>query len=77
MPAMDWTPYIVRDPKVMLGKPTFRGTRITVEFVLDRLSQGASAAELVANYEGLTREHVASALAYAAAVVRNDEMVST
>ncbi len=38
---MDWHKHIERVPGVMLGKPIFRQTRITVEFVLERLSQGA------------------------------------
>ena len=73
---MDWTQYINRDLQVMLGKPVFRGTRITVEFVLDRLSQGATADELLSNYEGLRPEHIPAALAYAAATIRNNELVA-
>jgi uncharacterized protein (DUF433 family) len=63
----DWTNYIERDPRIMLGKPVFKGTRITVEFVLDRLAQGATAQELLENYEELRAEHISAALAYAAA----------
>ena len=37
---MNWQDYIERDPEVMLGKPVFKGTRLTVEFVLERLGQG-------------------------------------
>jgi uncharacterized protein (DUF433 family) len=40
MKFMDWRQYIERVPDVMLGKPIFRGTRMTVEFVLERLAQG-------------------------------------
>jgi len=61
----DWKLHIERDPAVMLGKPVFKGTRITVEFVLERLAQGATVEELVENYEGLRPEHVPAALAYA------------
>ncbi|HZL35025.1 MAG TPA: DUF433 domain-containing protein [Tepidisphaeraceae bacterium] len=73
---IDWKQYIERDPDVMLGKPVFRGTRITVEFVLERLAQGASPKELVDNYEGLLPEHIPAALAYAAAVIGQEELVS-
>jgi uncharacterized protein (DUF433 family) len=62
---IDWKPYIERDPGVMLGKPVLKGTRITVEFVLNRLAQGATPKELVENYEGLRVEHINAALAYA------------
>lgn len=61
----------------MLGKPVFKGTRITVEFVLDRLAQGATAQELVENYEGLRAEHITAALSYAAAAVRHDELITS
>ena len=48
---------------------------MTVEFVLERLSQGATAEELVQNYIGLRAEHIQAALAYATALLRRDEMV--
>jgi len=72
---MDWQKYIERVPGVMLGKPIFRGTRITVEFVLERLAQGASAEEIVHSHPTLTVEHVMAALAYAVSVVRQDELL--
>ncbi len=52
---VDWTHYIERDPLIMTGKPVFKGTRITVEYILERLAQGATAEDLLANYEGLRR----------------------
>lgn len=59
----------------MLGKPVFRDTRITVEFILERMGQGASHEDLIENFEGLTESHLVAAVAYAALVVRHDEMV--
>jgi len=50
---MDWKKYIERNPEIMLGKPVFKGTRLTVEYVLERLGQGASPEELLENYDGL------------------------
>ena len=64
---MKWLDLLERDLDIMLGKPVFVGTRITVEFVLDRLSRGANVEELIANYEGLRSEHVSAALACAQA----------
>lgn len=61
----------------MLGKPVFRDTRITVEFVLERLAQGARAEDLVRSHPPLTLEHIAAALAYALSVVRQDELLET
>ncbi|MGB7156756.1 MAG: DUF433 domain-containing protein [Tepidisphaeraceae bacterium] len=74
-PAMDWHAHIERVPGVMLGKPVFRGTRITVEFVLERLAQGARPEDLVRSHPPLTPEHVTAALAYALSVVRQDELL--
>jgi uncharacterized protein (DUF433 family) len=73
---MDWRQYIERIPDVMLGKPVFRDTRITVEFVLERLSQGAEAEDLVRSHPPLTPEHIKAAMAYALSLVRQDEWLA-
>jgi uncharacterized protein (DUF433 family) len=73
---MDWHEHIERTPGVMLGKPIFKGTRMTVEFVLERLAQGATADALVASHPQLRPEHVAAALAYALSVVKQDELLT-
>ena len=54
------------DPKVMMGKPVIKGTRITVEFLLRMLSKGHSVADLLDGYPGLTEEDIKAAQAYAA-----------
>jgi uncharacterized protein (DUF433 family) len=72
---MDWQQHIERVPGVMLGKPVFRGTRMTVEFVLERLAQGARMEDLVKSHPPLTIEQVRAALAYALSVVRQDELL--
>ena len=72
---MNWQDHIERVPGVMLGKPVFRGTRLTVEFILERLSQGARAEDLVNSHPPLTIEQVRAALAYAVSVVRQDELL--
>jgi uncharacterized protein (DUF433 family) len=53
-------------PDVMLGKPVIRGTRIPVELVLRRLSEGASEDDLLASYPNLAREDIRAAVAFAA-----------
>ena len=58
---MDWQKHIERVPGDMLGKPIFRGTRITVEFVLERLSQGARAEDLIRSHPSLTVDHIRAA----------------
>lgn len=72
---MDWHQHIERVPGVMLGKPIFRGTRITVEFVLERLAAGALPDELIRSHPPLTAEQVRAALGYALSSVRQDELV--
>jgi len=57
---------IAIDPQVMLGKPVIRGTRITVEILLEKIAAGCSVAEILTDYPRLTREDVLAAVAYAA-----------
>jgi len=72
---MNWLDYIERDPDVTLGKPVFKDTRLTVEFILERLGQGATIEELLEAYVGLRPEHIRAANAYAVAVLRHDDAV--
>jgi uncharacterized protein (DUF433 family) len=63
------------NPKVMLGKPVIRGTRIPVELILRKLSEGASEAELLDAYPHLTREDIQAALRYAADMLAHQETI--
>jgi len=63
------------NPKVMLGKPVIRGTRITVELILRKLGEGAREADLLDAYPRLTREDIQAAIAYAADTVAHEETV--
>jgi len=63
---MATTDRIEINPKVMLGKPVIRGTRVTVELILRKLSEGATEAELLDAYPRVTREDIQAAIAYAA-----------
>jgi uncharacterized protein (DUF433 family) len=62
------------NPRVMLGKPVVRGTRVTVELILRKLSEGATETELLDAYPRLTREDIRAALAYAADTVSHEEV---
>ena len=53
-------------PKVMMGKPVIRGTRIPVELILRKLSEGAAEEDLLDAYPRLNREDIRAAMAYAA-----------
>jgi len=61
---------IAADPAVMMGKPVVRGTRLTVEHILEELAGGLSLEDLLASHPRLTAEDVRAALAFAAASVR-------
>jgi uncharacterized protein (DUF433 family) len=63
------------NPKVMLGKPVIRGTRIPVEIILRKLSEGATEPELISAYPRLVHEDVLAALAYGAATTANEEVI--
>lgn len=63
------------DPDVMLGKPVIRGTRVTVELILRKLSEGASETELLDAYPRLSKEDIRAAMAYAADTLAHEETV--
>lgn len=62
------------NPSVMLGKPVVRNTRIPVELVLRKLSEGAAVADLLDAYPRLTEADIRACLAYAAAAVAHEEL---
>ena len=59
----------------MLGKPVIRGTRITVELILRKLSEGATVADLLDAYPRLTPDDIQAAIGYAADTVAHEETV--
>ena len=67
---------IETDPNIMLGKPVIRGTRIPVELILRKLSEGATEAELLDGYPRLTPDDIRAALAYAADAVGHEETLA-
>ncbi|HEY5547367.1 MAG TPA: DUF433 domain-containing protein [Gemmatimonadaceae bacterium] len=72
---MTYTGRIEVDPEVMLGKPVIRGTRIPVELLLRKLSEGASEADLLEAYPRLTRGDIHAAMRYAADTLAHEEVV--
>ena len=57
---------IVINPHVMVGKPIVRGTRLTVEYILNLMAHGATESEILAEYDGLTRADLQACLLFAA-----------
>jgi uncharacterized protein (DUF433 family) len=64
--------YIISDPNIMMGKPVISGTRITVEFILEKLSSGETISMLLKEYPHLSEEAIKEALAFAAQVLKSD-----
>jgi len=62
-------------PEVMLGKPVIRGTRIPVELILRRISEGATEDDLIASYPHLTRDDIRAAVAFAADTIAHQEIL--
>ena len=64
------------NPKVMLGKPVIRGTRITVEIILRKLGEGATPQDLLEAYPHLTAHDIQAAITYAADTLAHEETVT-
>lgn len=62
---MDWQERIVIDPNILVGKPTVKGTRLAVEFIIDLLAEGWSESDILNNYPGLKNQDIQACLAYA------------
>jgi uncharacterized protein (DUF433 family) len=61
---MDWRGHIVSDKEVLLGKPVIKGTRISVELILELLAEGWTEAQLLESYPNITAEHLKAVFAY-------------
>ena len=69
---MNWQEYIGSDEKVLSGKPTIKGTRLSVEFLLERLADGWTEQELLDNYSRLTKEALKALFAYVHVAMRDN-----
>lgn len=69
-------PHITYNPAILGGKPCIKGTRISVEFVLELLASGASRDKIVQAYPYLTPEDVEQALLYAARFLKNEVVLT-
>ena len=65
------------NPEIMLGKPVIRGTRVTVELLLRKLSEGATEEDLLDAYPHLKRADIKAAIAYAADTIARDKHRAT
>lgn len=68
---------IIANPEIMLGKPIIKGTRITVELILRKLSEGMTIEELLQAYPHLTKEDILATIAYSADVISQEELIAS
>jgi uncharacterized protein (DUF433 family) len=71
---MGWQNRIVVDPDILVGKPVIKGTRLSVEFIIDLLAQGWQESEILRNYPGLTHEDIRACLAYASNLLHAEKI---
>lgn len=62
---------IAVNPKVLVGKPVIKGTRLTVEYVLNLLAHGATSEEIINEYKGLTQEDIQACILFATRFMEN------
>jgi uncharacterized protein (DUF433 family) len=73
--SMDWRERIVCDPEILRGKPTIKGTRISVELVLGWLATGWTVDQFLENYPHVQRDDVLAALSYASEFMREERFI--
>ena len=63
------------DPQVMLGKPVIKGTRLTVEYILNLLAHGATDDEIIEEYDGISKEDIRACLLFAKKSLESTEFM--
>ena len=71
---MEWRQRIEVNPQVLVGKPVIKGTRISVELVVDLLARGYNAEQILKQYDHLTAEDIQACLAYASDVLSSERV---
>jgi uncharacterized protein (DUF433 family) len=74
---MNYKERISLNPDIMLGKPCIKGTRITIELIIRKLSEGISNEELLEGYPNLTKDDIRAALGYSADVISREELIAS
>lgn len=69
---MNWQEYIHSDERILLGKPVIKDTRLSVDFLLERLADGWSEQDLLDNYPRLTKEAMQAVFAYVHATMKDN-----
>jgi uncharacterized protein (DUF433 family) len=62
--SVNWQDYIVTEPKILVGKPVIKGTRISIEFLLGLLSKGWTEKQIMEEYPSVTQEGLQALFSY-------------
>ncbi len=73
---MDWRERIIVDPNVLAGKPVVKGTRISVEFIIDLLARSWTVEQILKEYDHLTLEDIHACFAYAGELIKEEKVYS-
>ena len=68
---------IVLDPEILTGKPIIRGTRISVDFILDLLASGWTESSIIQEYPGIGHDDIIACIRYAQEIVKSERVFST
>jgi uncharacterized protein (DUF433 family) len=71
---MDWRDRITVDPKVLVGKPVVKGTRIAVELIVDLLAAGWTHNQILQSYPNMTPDDIRACLAYAGELLHTEKV---
>lgn len=74
---MSWEDRIEINPRVLVGKPVIRGTRLSVEFVVELLANGWSESQILQNYPGICHEDISACLHYATETLKSERVYLT
>lgn len=74
---MNYQQRITSNPKVMLGKPVIKNTRITVELILRKIGGGFSFEEIIEMYPHITREDILACVNYTVSVIGSEETLQS
>jgi uncharacterized protein (DUF433 family) len=72
---VNWQERIVVEPSILMGKPILRGTRLSVEFIIDLLAQGWSSEDIIENYS-IAVEDIRACLSYAGEALKKEKVYS-
>jgi uncharacterized protein (DUF433 family) len=75
--AQDWREYIHSDPKIVLGKPVVKGTRLAVDFILGLYAAGWTEEQVLESYPTLTPDSLRAVFSFSADCIREETLYTT